>query len=276
MHDFKYSELIAKIKKRRRWVIAIMVVALIAIMLFSGSSYIEVMGEPVVDKAGLHPAVTVLLILLCFIVTFIAFSAVSIPLFSSMDQECDPEKQLILNMHLNKTNSADVDAIFACDYLYLGMYIECMNYAKKLVATGKELPVLTGLFCKARCEFLMGDFASFGQTASDYAATLSGCKKLKAKQLEAHQKIGEVLRLMFAISSGDAATINELRGRIEPWAQSVAIEGFINYVKGLAAAQIGDKDEAVYRFKSVKERCSKTVFASLADQHLAGLSEQTK
>ena len=273
MHDFKYSELIDKIKKRRRWVIAIMVVALIVIALFSGTTYIEVMGEPII-KHGLHPVAAILLFLLCFALAVIAYSAVSLPLFSSMDQECDPEKQLILNMHLNKT--ADADAIFSSDYLYLGMYIEAMNCAKKLVATGKEPLVLTGLFCKARCEFLMGDFAAFGQTASDYTATLSTCKKLKAKQLEAHQKIGEVLRLMFAISSGDSATVNELRGRIEPWTPSAATEGYINYVKGLAAAQIGDKDEAVYRFKSVKERCSKTVFATLSDQHLASLSEQSK
>ena len=78
---------------------------------------------------------------------------------------------------------------------------------------------------------------------------------------------------MFAISNGDEKTVNELRNTVEAWRPSAAIDGYINYIKGLAATQIGDKDEAVYRFKSVKEHCSKTALAHLSDQHLAALSK---
>ena len=75
---------------------------------------------------------------------------------------------------------------------------------------------------------------------------------------------------MRAIAEENVEKINELRGKVEVWnTNSKATEGFLNYIKGVSAYKVEDKEEAIYRFKTVKEHCSKTVFAELSDNYLS-------
>ena len=159
MAESKYNELIKKIQRKRKWVIALTIVSVLLVLLFTTPTQLEIMGEKIIAYKGLHPVWTVLLVLLCFFVELIAYAIVSLPLSTSMDQECDPEKQLVLNTHLNKQKN--IDHIYSVDYLYLGKYEESIKYSEKMIQNSKEQMVLAGLFNQARCEFFSGNYESF-------------------------------------------------------------------------------------------------------------------
>lgn len=273
-----YEPLIKKIKRKRRWVLALTIVAAALVFLFTSSSKIEVMGETVFRYEGLHPLLSIVLLFLCLFVGMVVYAAVSLPLQTAMDQECDPEKQLILHMHLNKQKN--IDHIYATDYLYLGNYAQAMQHACNMMRSPNEEMVLAGIFIQARCDFFTENYEALKVTAANYERVLVTSQRLKPKARAAYQKIGNILYLMRAVADGDAEGIDRLRVTVESWNASKATEGFVNYVKGVAAFRINDRDEAIYRFKSVKEACAKTVLARLSDWYLsrmnAGESEAVK
>lgn len=267
MTESKYSYLIAKIQKKRKWIIGLTIAAVLLVLLFTTPTQLEIMGETIIDYKGLNPILIVVLVILCFFVELIAYAVVSLPLNTSMDQECDPEKQLILNMNLNKQKN--IDHIYAVDYLYLGNYQEALKYAEKMIQSSNEHMILAGFFNQARCEFFLGKYDSFRQTVAQYESKLSSCQNLKPKTKIAHQKINNILNLMCAISDNDVEKTNELRNNVEIWNTSKATEGFVNYIRGVAAYKADDKEEAIYRFKLVKENCSKTVLSGLSEEYLS-------
>lgn len=271
MNESQYSDLITKIQKKRKWVIALTIVAVLLVILLTSPIKLEVMGETVVDYKGLHPVLTILLVFLCFFIEIVAYAMVSLPLNTSMDQECDPEKHLILNSSLNKQKN--IDYVYSVDHLYLGNYTESIKYAEKMIASANEPMVMVGLFNKARCEFLAADYDTFTQTASQYSNTLSKCRKIKPRAMVEYQKISRVIDLMLAVSKDDLDTINKIRSNIEVWNASKATGGFVSYIKGIAAYKANDKEEAIYRLKAVEEHCSKTILARLAAEHLDLLKE---
>ena len=264
----KYSDLIAKIRRRRTWVFVFTLVAIVLIVLFASQIQIEVAGESIITYKGLlHPALAVFLVLLTLLVGSVLYALASLSLYSSMDQECDPEIHLILNMKLNRQKN--IDHIYAVDYLYLGHLEKSVEHAEKMIASGKEDRILSGLFHKARCEFLGAHYDALSQTASEFTAVLSSSRKQRPKAIIAYQRIGDAMNLMLAIAKDDTDRINALRNSIEPWNTSKPTQGFVNYIKGIAAYKAGDRQEAVYRLKWVKENCQKTVFSALADGYLA-------
>lgn len=266
MNESKYDKLIAKIRRKRKWVIALTLVAVFSILLFATPMRMEVMGEVVFDRKGLHPAWIVALILLCFFIEVIAYAIVSLPLQTSMDEECDPEKHLILNKNLSKEKN--IDHIYATDYLYLGNYLEAVSYSEKLIASPNEQRVLVGYFNLARCQFFLENNQLFRQIASEYETKLLSSKKLNAKTKAAYQKINDALKLMRAISEKDKEKIIEYRASVQAWNHSKGTEGFLNFIKGLAAYELNEKEEAIYRFKLVEEHCSKTIFAELSKKYV--------
>ncbi len=267
MNESKYSDLIAKIQRKRNRIIVLTIVAVLLVLLFTTPIQLEIMEETIIDYKGLHPVLIVILVLLCFFVEIVAYAMVSLPLNTSMDQECDPEKHLVLNMHLNKQKN--IDHIYAVDYLYLGNYEESIKYAEKMVQSPKEQMALVGLFHQARCEFLLGNYDSFRQIAAQYESKFLSSQKIKPKIKIVYQKINNILNLMCAISDNDAEKINEIRNNVEIWNTSKATEGFVNYIRGIAAYKADDKEEAIYRFKLVKENCSKTVLGGLSEEYLS-------
>ena len=144
-----------------------------------------------------------------------------------------------------------------------------IKYSEKMIASTREDIILSGLFIKIRCEFLLGNYDAFIQTANEYSSTLSACRKLKPKTIIAYQKIENIINLMCTILKDDVESINQMRGNIETWKASKATECFVNYIKAVAAYKVDDKEEAIYRFKWIKENGSKTVFANLSDDYLA-------
>ena len=269
LQDIQYDGLIKSLQKKRRRVIALTVIAVLAVLLFASSTQLEIGGETVVSYSGWHPVLTIILILFCIAAGLMAYVAVSTPLTTSLESECDPHKHLILNAKLNKQKN--MDAIYAADYMYLGIYEEALKYTDRMIATDKKSDVLIGLFNRARCEFLQGDCEGLRQTVNRYSDTLSKGKELGTKSLLVSQKMNRVLHLMCALLEDDADKIDVLRENVKAWSSSTMSQGFVNYLKGVAAYKVEDEQEAIYRLKFVEEFCSKTVLGSLAEEYLARL-----
>ena len=265
----QYDALIKKIQHKRRWIIALTVIAVWAVLIFTLPSRLEIMGETVIDYQGQHPVLIILMILLCFFVGAVAFAIVSAPLTTSMDIECNPKKHLILNIALNKQKNND--HICAVDFIYMGNFEEALNYANKMIASNKPTMMITGLFNKARCEFFLGDFDSLKATVKQYESALNNLRKVNQKAKDSYNKILKAMNLMVAIAEEDKEGISNFSS-IDIWNNSKATQGYINYLRGVAAYITENKKEAIYRFMSVIDNCENTVFSGKAQQYLSKLS----
>ena len=262
----KYADLIKSIKIKRAIVYAVTITVTLLVIFLTVPFRLELMGEVLTDREGLHPVLIALLVILCVLVGVFAYAFVSVSLVMTLEQECDPEKELILNLKLNKRK--EMYMVVVADYFFLGEYDEAMRCAMKMVGSRKDSERLMGFYHKAKCEFMTGRKESLKMTVSHYHELLNGSDKLKLKLRPSYEKIGECLRLMVAISENDGENIVTLSKSLTPWKNVKINEGFVNYLKGMSACIIGDRDEAVFRFKSVKEDCGKTVLASLSERNL--------
>ena len=262
----KYADLIKSIKIKRAIVYAVTIIVTLLVIFLTMPMKIEFMGEVITDREGINPVLIAFFALLCVFAGAFAYGIVSAPLVMTLEQECDPEKELILNLKL-KRKEAYLSLV--ADYFYVGDYDNSMGCAMKMVGSRKDSERLMGFFHKARCEFMTGRRESLKMTVSHYHELLNGSDKLKIKLRPTYEKMGECLRLMAALSENDGENIVTLSKSLTPWKNIKITEGFVNYLKGMSACIIGDRDEAVYRFKSVKESCKKTVLASLSERNLA-------
>ena len=264
-----YDALIKKIKRKRTFIVVLTVIVVLITVTACSPIYIEFLNETIIDYKGINPIITVFLVLLILFFGLIAYAFVSIPLVNSMDIECNPEKHLALNVALNKQKN--IDHIYAIDFIYMGNFEEALHYANKTIASNKPATMIMGLFNKARCEFFLGDFDSLKATVEQYESALNNEKKLNQKAKDEYNKILKTMNLLVAISEEDKEGISDL-GSVEAWNNSKATQGYINYLKGIAAYMTEDKEEAIYRFMSVKENCEKTVFSEKSQQFLSKLN----
>ena len=271
INELTYEPLIKRIKRRRRWVLALLVVAVLALMLFGTPFSLVLFGETQIAGAGLHPIAVLLLFLLCMVVGTFAYAIASLPIYTAMDVECDPEKQLILNAALSKQTNIQTVMLYANDYFYLGRYPEAIGYAQKMAEHRNERIALTGYLQLARCYYFLGDSASLHQASAEFGRRLSGAVKMKPKPMAVHRSMEEVLCLLCALADHDAEAIGRIGAAVKPWNALKQTECFVHYLKGLCALRIDDRDEAVFRFKTVREIAPKTVFAALSENALASL-----
>lgn len=264
-----YDVLIKKIRRKRKIIIALTIIAFLVTIVMCSPTKIVLLDKTVIDYKGINPVITIIIVIFIFFCELIAYAFVLTPLTTSMDVECDPQKQLVLNMALNKQKN--LTHIFAMDYFYMGNFETALALANKMVASKKLSFVRIGLFNKARCEFFLGDFDSLKLTVKQYEAELSN-KKVNQKAQVVYQKIQKTMNLLIAIADKDKEKICAYRN-IEAWNNSKATQGYINYLKGIAAYITDDKKEAVYRFMSVRENCEKTVLSKMAEQYLSNLDD---
>ena len=254
----KYEALIRKIKVKKRIVLALMILAAILILIFGTPLYINI-GDVFVDRQGLPFGVVILLALLAAVFSIIANSFIIYPVVSAMDVECDPEKHLVLNSALNRQKS--MDHIFTVDYFYLGDFSASLGCAERMTTSAN--PEMVGLFNLARCHFFMGNLEALCFAADSYEKLLVKGKSAKPH----HLKLWSSISLMVAIAQKDMSAMENLK-RIEPWNNSKATEGFVNYLMGVAAYELGETQDAIYRFGAVKEFCSKTILSELSQEYL--------
>ena len=127
-----------------------------------------------------------------------------------------------------------------------------------------------GLFNKARCEFFLNDYDALKQTVVQYQNAMN-CSRANAKTKATFEKFNEVLQLLVALADGENEKIAQAAATAQAWNKSKATECFVNYLKGVAACRLDNKNEALYRLMWVKDHGSKTVFATLADTYLEKL-----
>ncbi len=268
----KYRALIAKIQRRRRIVLALDIVALIVFLFSTGTNTTIYADGTIVTKPGLHPVWQAFFALLILFVGVIAYAAVSSPILGALNQECDPEKHLVLNQMLNKPKNQESQ--YAAAYLYLGVFPKAIEYADQLIAKKKVPFVLGGLLYRARCAFFLQNYDLLKQDVAQYEFTLQTAKKLKQKARLEYQKILPSLHLLCALADEDTERIETLRHATMVWGNFKITEGYVNYIKGLAALQVNDKKEAIYRLMSVADCCPKTVLGRLANERLETLSAE--
>ena len=159
--------------------------------------------------------------------------------------------------------------VYAKGCFYAGDFSGALRYATEMIASEKEDQQKVGLFYKARCEFLLGDFDSLRRTAGLYENALLHTKREK-KNKNLYENLQTILLLLCALADGDLQKIEMYRKQATAWNRSKATEGYLHYIKGVAAHRVGDEKESIYHFMAVKENCGKTVFSKLADEFLAG------
>ena len=265
----EYDDLIKKIKRKAKRRIIFTVVAMVIAFIACTPMEIEVMEEKVVDYDGISPIFTVLILILIFIAGLVAYAFAVNPLTTSLDEECDPRKQLALTTAIDKRKNIEV--IFAKDLFYIGDFEYALMYANKMIENKNILIKISGLFNKARCEFFKSDFEAFNQTLYQFENEMY--KVENNKRFKWILKNRKILRLLKAVAEKDNELIKE-NYDIEAWNESKATEGFVNFVKGIAAYNIDDKMEAIYRFKYVKENCSKMFIGNLAEEYIEKLESE--
>lgn len=259
----EYEDLIDKIRKKRKLVVILTVIMYIAVIAVSSPTHLEILDETIIDTKGIHPVFSVLLFLLIIIIEIFAYAFVSMPTVTSLDVECDPQKYIVLNSALTKGQR--LISVYASGYLCMGDFQNALVYAEQMIASGKKNLIIIGLFNKTRCQFFTGDYEAMKYTVQQFEAALFNTKKAS----HAYQKYYDIIILMCAIADKNQDKINEYRNVVQAWNNTNAIEGFINYLKGVAAYSVDDKEESIYRFMAVKEHCEKTVFSRLADEYLS-------
>lgn len=265
INEAKFAAEIKKIKRKKVMIVVFTVIAILAVAFFSTPSRYEIMGN-VIEIEGIGVAAAIILCAVCFVIEFFAVAVVYIPLSSTMLQECDPERNLVLNDAFNKTKSRDVN--LAMDYFYLGYYEKSVISAEKSLNSSIDNIALSALFNKARALFFMEGYEAFYKISDDYEARLLNAKKLNPKNRAMYESINTMLKLMRYVAVGDAEKINELRGLVKSWNTSKATDCFVSYIKGLAAYKVGDTEEAIYNFRCAREIGEKTELADLADNYL--------
>lgn len=262
----KYKDLIKKIKKRRTVVTVLSIVAILLTIFLLSPTKLVLGGETIIDYEGNYIAMA-LIVVLILLITLFAGAVAIFPMTSSMINECDPEKHLILNTELNKAKN--LDGILAMDHFYLGNFSVALDFANKMVSSAKPQYVCTGLFYKGRCEFFLNDFDSLKSTTEQFRSAISKVKT-NQKTMQELTKMQEVLELLVAVSDKDEQKILSLKN-LKPWNNSKPTVGFVNYVQGLASMIVNDREEAIYRFKSTNEICAKTVLFELSNENLSQL-----
>ena len=262
------AELIQTIKRKKRLVTILTSIAVVIVITVCSPVYMEVMGEVVVDYQGIHPVAAGCIVLFILLCGLLAYGKAMLPLSSALDEECDPQKHLMLNEALNRQKNLDI--IRAVDYFYIGEFESAAAYADKMIADKNVHRKAAGLFNKARCAFFSGNFEVLKQLVSQYEGHVAAMKGSRAKTGELYEKFGRSLKLLVALADDDVEGITAYRD-LAVWNDSKATRGYIDYLKGLAAYRLGETQEAVYRFMAVKESCAKTVLAALAEEYLSNL-----
>lgn len=267
----EYEGLIKKIRRKRIIVKVVYIIAIVAALLLCLPFKLYIMGVVDINYPGTSPWILAVLMIVIIASYIFAYALISAPIYSSLSAECDPKKYLELNKALSKADTMPM--VGAVAYTHMGEFAVAMGYASQMIAKGKPNYVIPGYFNKARCEFLLGDAESLKASAAALGNAIDGCKKSNAKNAETNRCLRTLTELMCAVADGDAEKIEEYRAIVRPWSQDKSTECFVNYMKGIAAQKVGDKDECFYRMMWVRDNCPKTVFAWLADEQLKALKE---
>lgn len=264
--DGAYAELIKKIQRKRTVLVTLTAIAAVAAILFCSPIYIKIADNVIIETHGAPFLVAAALLVLIFFTELVIGVIIDEPLRSSMDVECDPQKYLILNRRFAASRA--LDAANLTGLFYMGEFTQALFYADRIIANRKGYLVISAMFYKVRCMFFMGNIPEMKLAAAQYETTITNQQIKNQKQLELYRKVLDCIKFICAIADRDCNQMEFYRNKVSPWNTTKITEGFLNLLKGIAAYHLGDHEECTYRFKAVKEYCSKTILAKYAQAYL--------
>jgi hypothetical protein len=75
-----------------------------------------------------------------------------------------------------------------------------------------------------------------------------------------------------ALADDDKLQIAAILPTVQRWDQTKPTQGFLHYIKGVAAYQTDDTTEAIYHFKAVMDLCPNYVFSELSRERLSQMT----
>lgn len=263
LNTTEFNDIIKKIKIKRRIIGIIIALCFIGII-FSFPMYLEILGDVIIDHSGAPTLIVVFLI--AILICLIAYVFISVPIHNALLNECDARKYIVMLTALEKEKS--IYSMLSTGYFYLGEYDTGIYYCNKAIEGKSQYAKLTGLFGRARCEYFAGRLDDFKRTALEFSSLVANAK-LNEKQKAIINNYQNIINLFSAIGNKDKEKIKEFSSKLQPWEDTKIVNGFINYLKGVASYELGDKKESDYRFMAVKDTCSKTVLGTLCDKYLS-------
>lgn len=272
----EFAAIIHKLKRRRIIIVSLYAVAVVIFAFIAFPTVIYIPGVVEFAREGLPGGISVTVLVLMFIVFMAAYGYTILPIDRALDEECDPEKCLALYTALGskKIDPHGQAVLFNC-FFYMGRYAEAMPYAQQLTQNKKPIYRAAGHFFCAQLGYFMGDAALLREAALRYRADLAAVEKLNAKNRALFDCRTAMIDIMVGLCDGNHQAVAEALPGMKPWSPVPAVTIIIDTLKGIAALPRpdggGDRDEAVYRFMTVKEKGGRTCFVAMAAWYLGQL-----
>lgn len=263
LNTTEFNDVIKKIRIKRR-IIGILITLSFIGIIFSFPMYLEILGDVIINHSGAPTLIVVFLIVI--LICLIAYVFISVPIHNTLLNECNARKYIVMLTALEKEKS--IYSMLATGYFYLGDFDTGVYYCNKTIESKSQYAKLTGLFGRARCEYFAGKYENFQQNVLEFNNLLSA-SRLNKKQQAIIIRYQCVINLFSAILNKDNLKIKEFASNLQPWEDTKIVVSFINYLKGLAAYELGDKKECNYRFMAVCDVASKTVLGALSKKYLS-------
>lgn len=275
----EFAAIIQKLKRRRIIIASLYAVAVVIFAFIAFPTVIYIPGVVEFAREGLPGGVSITVFILMFVVFMAAYGYTILPIDKAFDEECDPEKCLALYTALGskKIDPHGQAVLFNC-FFYMGRYTEAMPYAQQLTQNSKPIYRAEGHFFCAQLGYFMGDASLFKEAALRYRADLAIVEKMNAKTRALFDGRTVQLTVMEGLCDGNYQAVAEAIPHMKPWTPAPVLSIMIDLLKGIAALPRpdgGDRDEAVHRFMTVKEKGGRTCFVAIAEWYLAQLKGGT-
>ncbi len=269
LNTTEYNDIIKRIKIKRT-IARILIFITAALLILSFPIQLKFNGEIIFDYKGFQsPAL--FFIIVAFVAELIAHIIICLPIYNSLFEECNAQKNVIMLNALDSEKRAC--HLFYTAYFYLGDFDTSIYYSNKAIENKTQSNKLAGLFNKARCEFFSDRIEDFKRTVSEFDSLFANAKFSK-RQTAIISKYQNVINLLSAILNKDNEKIKEFTIKLQPWEDTKIVNSFINYLKGVASYELGDKKESTYRFMAVCDVASKTVLGELSEKYLSEINKE--
>lgn len=272
----EFAAIIHKLKRRRILTYILTAIAILGWLVLAFPSEINLLDQVYTISEGWSPLITVLTGLAILLGGLLAYGYTILPIDRALDEECDPEKCLALYTALGskKIDPHGQAVLFNC-FFYMGRYAEAMPYAQQLTQNKKPIYRAAGHFFCAQLGYFTGDAALLREAALRYRADLAAVEKMNVKNRALFDCRTAMIDIMVGLCDGNHQAVAEALPGMKPWSPVPAVTIIIDTLKGIAALPRpdggGDRDEAVYRFMTVKEKGGRTCFVAMAAWYLEQL-----
>lgn len=276
----EFDAIIKKLKRRRVLTYVLTAIAIVGWLFLAFPSEITLMDQVYTISEGWSPSVTVLTGLAILLGGLLSYGYTLTPIVKAIDEECDPEKCLALFTALGSKRADDPNrlATLCSIFFYMGRYNEALPFAQQLAMHKKPQFRAAGDFFCALLGYFMGDIALLKNAALRYRANLAAVEKMNAKDQALFDARTAMIEVMEGLCDGNHQAVAETLPRMKPWSPVPAVTILIDTLKGIAALPRpdgGDRDEAVHRFMTVREKGGRTCLVGMADWYLAQLKSNS-